>query len=81
MSNQWHNFKEYNPPKPDDLSKNFNYLCEVSGLQFTRYIVLQYDKDGLWWIYVPKMAGLFDGGWLGLPNTVEILRWKFIEND
>lgn len=81
MNNQWHNFKEYNPPKPDDTTRNFYYLCEVSGLEFCRYVVLMYDCGGRWWIFVPKIAGIWEGGWLGLPDDMQILRWKFIEND
>lgn len=81
MNNPWHNFEEYAPPKPDDSTRNFYYLCEVSGIKFTRYIVLQLDADGFWWIYVPKMAGLFEGGWLKFPDDAKILRWKFIEHE
>ena len=81
MHNPWHNPETYSPPRPADASENFYYLCEVAGLNFTRYIVLQYDNNGSWWIYVPGMAGLFEGGWLGLPKEVKILRWKFIEKD
>ena len=81
MNNPWHNPKTYEPPRPADHSSNFYYLCEVSGLNNIRHIVLSYDADGKWWIYVPKMAGPFEGGWLGLPEQVKVLRWKFIEND
>jgi hypothetical protein len=40
-----------------------------------------YDCDERWWIYVPKIAGIWEGGWLGIPDDMKILRWKFIEHE
>ena len=75
----WKDFDKCKPPRPANAGEDFCYLCEVSGLKYTRYAVLRYDSDGYWWIYaLPMLAGVFDGGWVGLPDGVEILRWKKI---
>jgi hypothetical protein len=56
-----------------------DYLCEVIGVPFAKYLVCRWDGMGWWvWIYF-NMFGQDHTGWCALKPEWSIVRWTEIE--
>lgn len=55
-------------------------LCKVKTPDgYCKHLVLRFDEDGNWWMYLPRLGPAFGGGWCGIGNT-RILEWAYIED-
>lgn len=55
-------------------------LCKVKTPDgYCKHMVLRFDEDGNWWMYLPRLGPAFGGGWCGIGDT-RILEWAYIED-
>ena len=76
------NWKNIDHGEPDKYANAgwVDVLCKVKTPDgYCKYMVLRFDEDRNWWMYLPKLGPAFDGGWCGIGRT-KILEWAYIED-
>jgi len=67
---------------PDKLGDEgfVEVLCKVRTPDgFCNHLVLRFDEEGFWWIYIPRLGDSFNGGWVGIGD-IEVLEWSYIDD-